>query len=486
MHLVQQHTLNISCASADFGKEVQHTIAMLLKKEFYPKLELLLNNYSIPNHIWKIDKLEIKLPLLSKKNWKEEIVTHSLQQIDSYLKFHFENLEQNINVIDSPQNLFLQEIIAEDLFFSFLKKGIILENGWLKSIEKINLELEINDSLIQKLISLFLQNPNALIRFIYTFSEEFKSKIEGQIESFQNGFKESLQLMLVSKIDYFPETILESWIEFMTWEFYFFKEKKITETTIYNAIKIISSEYWGIKISSFLSLKKILDPEIKSYNSSQIINSDIITFWKIVLNDFNSIQKMKEFETEQTHTIEIQKKIELESPDIRTENIIYVDNAGLILLHPFLNPLFEQLNLCKNEIWTSKINQHKAILLTQFLIKGEIKTGENQLVLNKILCGFPIENVVNTKLEITPTEIEKCEKLLLAVIEHWKILGDTSIAGLRETFLQRKGKIVLTEYEKLELWVKQEGVDVLLNQLPWGIEMIKTPWMKDFLQCYWN
>ena len=166
--------------------------------------------------------------------------------------------------------------------------------------------------------------------------------------------------------------------------------------------------------------------------------------------------------------------------------MIYVENAGLILFHPFLKSLFEQLQLTQNEIWTNKMSQHKAILLTQFLIRGETKIGENELVLNKILCGFPIENVVNTQLEITQKEIEKCESLLQAVIEYWKILGDTSIAGLRETFLQRKGKILLTENEKLELWVKQEGVDVLLAQLPWGIEMIKTPWMEDFLQCYWN
>ncbi|MBF4471649.1 contractile injection system tape measure protein [Flavobacterium sp. HJJ] len=485
--MVQQHTLQINCTSVDFGKEVQNTVAMVLEKEFYPKLESLLNIYSLPDYIWKIDKLEIELPPLSKKNWKEEIVTHSLQQIDAYLKLHFENMEQHLNGTDNPQTLFLQEIIAENLFFDFLKKGFIPENGQFQNIEELIIKLEINDSMMQKLLSLFLENPNSLIRFIYTFSELFKSKIENRLEGFQNGFRELLQSALVSKATYFSQTILETWIEFMAWQFYFLKEKKITRFEVYNTIKIISSEYWDIKISSFLVLKELLNPEIISYNTHQkFMNSEFIAFWEAVLNDFTSLNKNKAAAVEEKNTLEILGNDELESPNSKTENLIYVENAGLILFHPFLERLFEQLDLIENGSWTNKINQHKAILLTQFLINGETKIGENELVLNKILCGFPTENAVNTKLEISQREIEKCESLLLAVIGHWKILGDTSIAGLRETFLQRKGKILLTENKKIELWVKQEGVDVLLNQLPWGIEIIKTPWMEDFLNCYWN
>ena len=71
MHLLQQHTLDIRCTSLDFGKEVQSVLQSLLEKEFYPKLELLLNRYSSQNYTWKIDKLEIILPPLSRKKWKK-------------------------------------------------------------------------------------------------------------------------------------------------------------------------------------------------------------------------------------------------------------------------------------------------------------------------------------------------------------------------------------------------------------------------------
>jgi hypothetical protein len=487
MHLVQQHTLDIHCTSPDFGKDVQSVVAALLEKEFYPKLELLLNLYSYQNFTWKIDKLEMTLPTLSKKNWKEEIVAHSLEQIEMYLKLHFVDLEKNQSKIENLEILFSKETIAENLFFDFLKKGMIPENALFKNLEELIVHLEINASFIDKLKAFFLENTDSLIRFIYAFPESFKTKIENQIDTFQTEFKELLQFVLVSKANYFSNIVLESWVEFMAWQFYFYKEKKASEKAVYETVQTLSTLHWGIKASSFLTLKELLNPEISIYKNILLaINNDFITFWEIVLDDFNPENLIEESALEEKKTLEIDQKNELEMPNSKTENRIYVENAGLILFHPFLKSLFEQLELTKNDIWTSKTSQHKAILLTQFLIKGETKIGENELILNKILCGFPIENVVNTQLEITQKEIEKCESLLNAVIEHWKILGDTSVAGLRETFLQREGKILFTENEKLELWVKQEGVDILLSQLPWGIEMIKTPWMEDFLQCYWN
>jgi hypothetical protein len=487
MHLVQQHKLKINCASPEFGKEVHRVVAGLLEKDFYPKLELLLNLYSFQNFTWKIDKLEIVLPPLSKKKWKEEIVERTLEQIEMYLKLHFVDLEQNQSVSEDLEILLSKETIAENLFFYFLKKGIITENGLLKTLEELILHLEISDSFIEKLQAVFIAEPNTILRFIYAFPASFKTKIENLIDPFLADFKELVQLVLVSKTNYFPSIALENWVEFIAWQFYFFKEKKASKTVIHDTVQTFSSLYWDIKTPAFLTLNELLNPKNTLYkNTLWAINNDFIAFWKLVLAVFNPENLDEASIPEEKNISEINLKNLQETPNSKTENMIYVENAGLIIFHPFLKSLFEQLELTQNEIWTTKINQHKAILLTQFLITGETKIGENELVLNKILCGFPIENVVNTQLEITSKEIEKCESLLQAVIEHWKILGDTSIAGLRETFLKRKGKLLFTENEKLELWVKQEGVDILLAHLPWGIEMIKTPWMEDFLQCYWN
>ena len=93
MHLIQQNILDIECSSSSFGKEVQSSIGNIMEKEFYPKVALLLDQYSRDNYTWKIENLKIQLPTLSKKNWKEEFVQHSLLQVEDYLKLNSSYLE---------------------------------------------------------------------------------------------------------------------------------------------------------------------------------------------------------------------------------------------------------------------------------------------------------------------------------------------------------------------------------------------------------
>jgi hypothetical protein len=150
-----------------------------------------------------------------------------------------------------------------------------------------------------------------------------------------------------------------------------------------------------------------------------------------------------------------------------------------------LKQLFEKSELCINEKWKDTRSRDKAILLTQFLITGLPDFNENELILNKILCGSEVESEINTKLKISKKEKELCQSLLQAVLEHWSLMKDSSIEALRETFLQRNGKLVFHE-SRIELWVEQKGVDILLADLPWGIGWIKTPWMEGYLTVNWE
>jgi hypothetical protein len=460
MHLIQQHTLDIRCTSADFGKEVQRLVSDLLERELYPKLELLLDQYSDENHVWKIENLKLELPPIVKKNWKASLIQHTLTEIEVYLKSNFPNLKENQTLgINSENELISSEIQSKNLFFYFLKNGRFPENGGLKNLSDLLFDLKINEPFVEDLVLVFLENPNVLVR---------------------------LKTIFGAKPSVFSENEFENWVAFIAWQFYFFKEKKASIATIKSIIEQFSIQHWDLKQKDFLIFKAFLNPENKSTRKeTSVVENEILTFWEMVLDEIvlgNTLEKNKK----ESEVLKLENELEAEKPSSKTENKIYIENAGLVIFHPFLKSLFEQLQLNKKDVWTSKSNQHKAILLTQFLVTGETKMGENELVLNKILCGMPIQNVVNTKLKLTNDEIEKCENLLLAVIEHWKILGDTSITGLRETFLQRKGKITIGGNEKLELWVKQTAIDVLMDRLPWGIKMVQTPWMKDFLECYWN
>jgi len=226
-------------------------------------------------------------------------------------------------------------------------------------------------------------------------------------------------------------------------------------------------------------------------NERFISNSFLLHFFKLLdgyLKENNSTEinlslQIPEMNSNETETLFENKK---EAKNEIIDRSLYLKNAGLVLFHPFLKSLFEQLNWCENEKWHSKTAQQKAVLLLHYLINGNQNYFENELLLNKILCGFSITEVINTKLKLSKKELEKANSLLLAVIEYWKILGNTSVEGLRETFLQREGKLELSNDGSYELWVEQKGVDVLLSDLPWGIGLIKTLWMKNYMNCYWN
>ena len=88
-------------------------------------------------------------------------------------------------------------------------------------------------------------------------------------------------------------------------------------------------------------------------------------------------------------------------------------------------------------------------------------------------------------MELSAAELEEAAALLEAVIQHWEALRNTSADGLRGTFLVRPGKVTLREDGDWWLQVESKSYDILLDQLPWGIGMIKLPWMQRMLRVEW-
>jgi hypothetical protein len=163
---------------------------------------------------------------------------------------------------------------------------------------------------------------------------------------------------------------------------------------------------------------------------------------------------------------------------------IYIQNAGLVLLHPFLPELFQKLELWIDKQWKQTSSQHNAVHVLEYLVSGLEEFPEFNLPLNKILCGMDVAEVLQPVSELTSSVKAECKLLLHEVIHHWSILKNTSIDGLRETFLQRNGKVSRVDNGWL-LNVEQKGVDVLLNGLPWGIGVIKLPWIADTVFVEW-
>lgn len=164
----------------------------------------------------------------------------------------------------------------------------------------------------------------------------------------------------------------------------------------------------------------------------------------------------------------------------------YVTNAGLILAYPFIAPLLQRTDLMNQDGQLTLEARGKATVLLQQLIYEEPLVEEHELPLNKLLVGLqPTSFVDPTILEYTSQIRQECEEVLDAIIAHWSVLRNTTVAGLRETFLQRDGKLTLRADGWL-LQVGSRGVDVLLASLPWSIGVIKLPWMDGMLHVEWT
>jgi hypothetical protein len=164
---------------------------------------------------------------------------------------------------------------------------------------------------------------------------------------------------------------------------------------------------------------------------------------------------------------------------------IYIANAGVVVVGPYLPRLFSMLGLTNKESFTTLSCAHRAVHLIQYIVTGATVTPEPMLVLNKILCGLPVSAPIPLEIDLRAQEQSAIEEMLAAIIAHWKAIGRTSIAGLRESFLQRDGRLVFCD-DGWRLRVESKCFDMLLDRLPWGYATVKYHWMKRVLHVDWR
>lgn len=160
---------------------------------------------------------------------------------------------------------------------------------------------------------------------------------------------------------------------------------------------------------------------------------------------------------------------------------LYIGNAGLVILHPFLLQFFTGLGIAAGD---ELVKPERALCLLHYLVTGRDVAPEYDLVLPKIMCNVPLTEAVESQVTLTAAEKAEAEALLQTVIRYWDALRNTSPDGLRSAFLLRQGKIALKDAGWL-LHVEPKGFDILLSSLPWGLSMVKLPWMNKFLHVEW-
>lgn len=241
-----------------------------------------------------------------------------------------------------------------------------------------------------------------------------------------------------------------------------------------------------VSFTKTLETIQILLPEIApmfhNWSTIQLLQTLIYEqLTKVPDTAITPTQKKPEVEqSEQAY----RKLWEKENTPLVFQEIWPINNAGLVLLWPYMAALFERLDWLRDGVFTDESCQQKAALLLDYIVWKKVPDQEYELVLNKVLCAIPLERPISAQLPIDSDTVALIESLLEAVIAYWSVLDNISTSAFRETFLQRDGHLGLTD-QGWVLQVNQRSYDVLLSQLPWGISTVNLSWLDSPISVEW-
>lgn len=165
---------------------------------------------------------------------------------------------------------------------------------------------------------------------------------------------------------------------------------------------------------------------------------------------------------------------------------IPVSNAGLILFNPMIETFFRNLGYT-NESGHFKSFRHRirAVHVLHAISGTKEKHDDHLLQLNKLICGISVMFPVDPGFRMDKREKDEVTSLIVSVVEHWKALKGTSVAGFQEAFVRRKGLLQKSQNDWI-LRVENKTIDILLDDLPWSINLLKYPWIPYVIYVDWK
>lgn len=451
---------------------------------YYPSLEAIKNL----NEIFPREKFFSK----NKKDWRKLIVylqkLTELPYHELWKKKSFSPFSGGDYIINT--NIFPKQVIY---LFRLLRQSYQLEQTW----KKFNTFYNLNS------FELFLFTISDH-REIEKLSFQFSSISEQELKQwahllFTQNFYFDLWLERPTsyKAQFFETTLFE---KTATLKEFYFGLAKIYAALPFNerphTFKIFEAHFWNVLFYSLKNEETHAWVIIANWFSSlklQHINHLII---KIEQANFHFI-KQKEWKNWKSNqqqkvdigTVHISKDEDIKETEL-PEGIWEMPNTGLVILHPFLRQLFTGLDyILPTGKFKSIIEMKKAVVILHYIATGKIITEEKEMAeeefsFPKILCGFPVKEVIFPIL-LTEEEMSIAHNLLNACLNYGEKIKNSSINSLRYTFLQRKGHIELVE-NAYQLTVEKSGTDILLDSLPWSFSTIKLPWLNKIIYISWR
>lgn len=154
--------------------------------------------------------------------------------------------------------------------------------------------------------------------------------------------------------------------------------------------------------------------------------------------------------------------------------MVWVANAGLVLLWPLLPPLFTQHGWVKDGQFVDSEARWQAFSVLDWLVRGDADLAEWRAPCARLLCGID-SDIPFTPGQLAPVQQDELDAWLLHILRAIPPLSRCDISILRELFLQRPG--TLQTEGGIRLTVEPHAADVLLYDLPWPVTPVVLPWL---------
>lgn len=166
----------------------------------------------------------------------------------------------------------------------------------------------------------------------------------------------------------------------------------------------------------------------------------------------------------------------------RLQRGLQIENAGLVLLWMECGRLFRTLGYVVDRQFVDETAQQRAILLLHYICYGKDGAGgEEDWLLNKLLCNWPLHMPVDPELAPDPATQNTAEEMLTAYLEAWRKDRKFSVAWFSTAFLQREGQLSRRNDGAWILTVNARTEDIIINK----VSMVKYAWMPQILYVQW-
>lgn len=163
---------------------------------------------------------------------------------------------------------------------------------------------------------------------------------------------------------------------------------------------------------------------------------------------------------------------------------IFIQNAGIVLLWPYLPRFFQFQGLAGEDGFNSEDDAMQAVHMLQYIGTGAAHDPEFECALSKLMCGLDLLDPLSHNMKLSSKQKSDCDNLLTAVIRNWDALGNASVIGFRGAWLLREGRLADSDSGWV-LRVEQKTWDILMKKLPWSYNIVRLKWMERPIYVEW-